>query len=330
MKKIIPFLIIIIIFAVFFIIKQKKILKSDNHNNLTLYGNIDTRHVELAFNNSERIKDIFYYEGQSIKKGDLLATLDSNEMELQIKQINAEIDAQKELVAKLETGSREEEIKIARAELDTARALKNNAEITLNRIKELSINNLVSRQQLDDAVSNHNVAISKLKAAQESLNLVLAGPREEDKRAAKATLSAMNAKLEFLHKNLKDCSLYSPVDGIIEDRILEPGDMAFPNKPVFTIAIIDPVWARVYVPETMIGKIKQGMDAQIITDSYSDKKYTGKISYISPTSEFTPKNVETPELRTKLVYEVRIMAQNPLNELRLGMPVTVSVNLAAN
>jgi len=330
MKKIIPFLILILVIAAFFIFSKKKLLKSDNTNSLILYGNIDTRHIELAFNNSERIKEIFFLEGQKIKKGDLLATLDSKAMELQIKQINAEIDAQKELVSKLETGSREEEIKIARAELETARAVKNNSETTLKRIKGLANTNLVSKQQIDDAISNNNVSVAKLNSAQEYLNLALTGPREEDKRAARATLSAMHARLELFNKNLEDCFLYSPVDGIIEDRILEPGDMAFPNKPVFTLAVIDPVWARVYVPETMIGKIKHGMEAQIITDSYPDKKYTGKISYISPTSEFTPKNVETPELRTRLVYEVRIIAQNSLNELRLGMPVTVTFNLALN
>jgi HlyD family secretion protein len=330
MKKIIPLLILIIIIAGVYFFTQKKLTKSGDPNNLTLYGNIDTRHVELAFNSSERIKEILFYEGQKIKKGDLLARLDTKTIELQIKQINSEINAQKEIVTKLEKGSRDEEIKIARAELETARAVKINSETTLNRIKGLAKTNLVSKQQLDDAISNNNVSVAKFNAAQEYLNLALAGPREEDKKAANATLDAMYARLDILRKNFEDAILYAPSDGIIEDRILEPGDMAFPNKPVFTIAIIDPVWAKIYVPETMIGKIKQEMEAQIITDSYPDKKYNGKISYISPTSEFTPKNVETPELRTKLVYEVRIMAQNPLNELRLGMPVTVSINLNSN
>ncbi len=114
---------------------------------------------------------------------------------------------------------------------------------------------------------------------------------------------------------------------MIQDRLLEPGDMASPQKPVFTLALDDPVWVRAYVSETDLGRIRPGMKAEITTDSFSDKRYEGWIGFISPTAEFTPKTVETPEVRTKLVYQVRVFARNPQGELRLGMPAVVMIPL---
>lgn len=115
--------------------------------------------------------------------------------------------------------------------------------------------------------------------------------------------------------------------GVVRDRILEPGDMATPQTPVLTLAFTDPVWVRAYLPEPMLGRVKPGMEARILTDSYPGRAYAGWVGYISPTAEFTPKNVETPELRTRLVYQVRVFACNPRGELRLGMPATVTIDL---
>ena len=126
-------------------------------------------------------------------------------------------------------------------------------------------------------------------------------------------------------RQLHDGKLVAPKDGVIEVRILEPGDMVTPQAPVFTVALDNPVWARIYVPEPDLGKIFPGMRAEIHTDSYPGQAFPGWIGYISPTAEFTPKNVETPQLRTRLVYEVRVYACNPDYRLRLGMPTTVRI-----
>ena len=113
----------------------------------------------------------------------------------------------------------------------------------------------------------------------------------------------------------------------IRDRILEPGDMVTPQTPVLTLALTNPVWVRTYVPETRLGQLSLGMPAEVSTDSYPGKTYQGWVGFISPTAEFTPKNVETPELRTRLVYQARVYVSNPQNELRLGMPATVTIQL---
>lgn len=128
-------------------------------------------------------------------------------------------------------------------------------------------------------------------------------------------------------KALADASLYAPDNAIIQERILEPGDMASPQRPVYTLALTDPLWVRAYVQGPDLGKLKPGMRAEVSTDSYPGKRYRAWVGYISPTAEFTPKSVETTEVRSSLVYQVRIFVCSPQNELRLGMPATVTIPL---
>ena len=130
-------------------------------------------------------------------------------------------------------------------------------------------------------------------------------------------------------RDLADANLYAPTAGVIQNRILEPGDMASPQTPAYTLALTNPVWVRAYVAEPDLGKIHLGMAAAVATDSYPGKVYEGWVGFISPTAEFTPKSVETTEVRTALVYQVHIYVKNPNNELRLGMPATVTIPLTA-
>ena len=148
-----------------------------------------------------------------------------------------------------------------------------------------------------------------------------------DRAAAKATLQAYEAQLDLARRDLTDADLVAPADGVIEDRILEPGDMASPQKPVLTLALDDPLWIRVYVAETDLPRIRPGMKAWVTTDGFPGRRYEGWVGFISPTAEFTPKSVETLEVRTKLVYQVRVVVHNPQGELRLGMPAVVTLPL---
>jgi HlyD family secretion protein len=131
-------------------------------------------------------------------------------------------------------------------------------------------------------------------------------------------------------KDLADTQLYAPASGVIQDRLLEPGDMATPQTPVFTLALDDPVWVRAYLPEPLLGKAALGMKAWITTDGFPGKRFKGWVGFISPVAEFTPKSVETTQLRSQLVYRVRIFACNPDHRLRLGMPATVTIPLVDN
>jgi len=294
---------------------------------LVLYGNADIRQVELAFNASERIEEMRVREGERVKKGQLLATLDTQSLSQNVDQRAAQAAAQEQVLARLEAGSRPEEIRKAQADVEAARAAADNAERTYARIKALVARQFVAEQQASDARAEADGAQARLKAAQETLQLAVLGARKEDIAAARATLEANRAALAIARKQLADAILYAPADGIIQDRILEPGDMASPQHPVYTLALTDPVWVRAYVPGPQLGKLRPGMRAVVTTDSYPDVRYQGWIGFISPTAEFTPKAVETTEVRTSLVYQVRVFVCNPQDQLRLGMPATVTIPL---
>jgi HlyD family secretion protein len=296
-------------------------------NQLTLYGNVDIREVQVAFNDSDRIVRMFVQEGDFVKPGELLAELDSRRYAASADQARRSVEAQQQVLTRLLNGSRPEEIVQARATMEALHATMRDADLTYRRNVELQRKQVIPQQTLDDAEAKLKQARGNYDAARQSWILAVKGPRIEDIENARAALKADEAALAFAERELADSKLYAHSEGVIEDRILEPGDMASPGVPAFTMALTNPLWVRAYVPETYLGRIRLGMKASIATDSFPGKAYQGWIGYISPTAEFTPKNVETPQLRTRLVYQVRVYACNPQNELRLGMPATVTIAL---
>ncbi len=302
--------------------------KNRENGSLTLYGNVDIREAQLAFNSSEHIDAILVQEGDKVKKGQLLARLHTKVLDAQLSEAQAQLHAQQQTLAKLTAGSRKEEISKARAELAAAKARSRSAMATYRRLLPMLKKKLVSPEDVENASGVADAADAEMNAAQQTLILLQLGPRKEDIAIAKAVLASRDAAVMLAKQRLDDANLYAPADGVIRNRILEPGDMAFPQTPVLTLAFINPVWVRTYLPEPALGKIRLGMAATIYTDSFPGKVYRGWVGYISPTAEFTPKNVQTPELRTRLVYSMRIFACNPQNELRLGMPATVRIAIA--
>lgn len=208
-----------------------------------------------------------------------------------------------QLVAQLHTERLQAALDRTRADAVAAKAEAHAAQLSYQRIKVLAERKLASKEETDEADAKRQVANAHVAAA-----------------AAVVTETT---------QALKDAQLYAPVNGVIRDRILEPGDFVTPQTPVLTLALLNPIWVRTYLPETYLGRVKPGAPAQISTDSYPGKIYQGWVGSISPTAEFTPKNVETPELRTRLVYQMRVYVCNPQFELRLGMPATVRIDLNA-
>ncbi len=298
-------------------------------NRLLLYGNIDTRVVNLAFDAEGRIAEMPASEGWQVRKGEILARLDTRRLDLVRDEAQANVATQRERVKELEAGTRPEEIRKLEAELEAAHSRATNAERNYRRIRDVETKHLASPQQLDDARTSAEAADAETRAVSAALALARAGPRQEDIAAAKAVLVAMEAKLALAERNLEEASLQAPSDGIIQSRILEPGDMASPQRPVYTLALTDPLWARIYVSEPALGKVRPGMSAAVTSDSFPGKDYPGWVGYISPSAEFTPKSVQTEETRVDLVYQARVFVCNPQGELRLGMPVTVRLDLDA-
>ena len=326
-KRIIRILVVVIIIVIVIsgIRWWKNRENGSTDGNLYLYGTIDIRDSNLAFPEQEIIDAILVEEGDKVEAGQALARLKTDRMMALIQETKAKIAAQQETVKRLKAGSRPQEIEQARARVVSAKAEVNNAEDSYQRIKETSGTGATSDQALDDIKSRLEVARANLKVSDNALALTLEGPRKEDILAAESTLNALEAGLLLLNIRLSDMTLKAPATGIVRSRIMEPGEMAGPAKPVLTLSLIDPKWARVYVTEPDLGRISSGMPAKVYSDSFPGEPIEGWIGFISPTAEFTPKTVQTEELRTKLVYEVRVFVKDPGDKLRLGMPVTVMV-----
>ena len=297
---------------------------------LVLYGNVDLRQVELPFNNSERIAAVLVQEGDRVQRGQVLSRLDTSRLEPQVAQAEARVAAQRQVVARLHNGSRPEEIAQARANVALAQAEAVNARRQFERLKPLfegSAGRAVSQQDVDNAKAALDVAEARLTVNQKALALAIAGPRKEEVAEAEARLRADEAQLALLRQELADAQLVAPLDAVVRTRIMEPGEMASPQRPVFSLAITDPKWVRAYVSEPDLGRVRPGMSASVAVDSFPERRFDGWVGFIAPVAEFTPKTVQTEELRTSLVYEVRVFVKDPSNDLRLGMPATVHLSL---
>jgi HlyD family secretion protein len=297
---------------------------------LVLHGNVDLRQVDLAFNNSERIAAVLVQEGDRVRQGQILARLDTGRLEPQLAQVEAQAAAQRQVVQRLRAGSRPEEIAQARANVEASKADVVNARAQFERLQSaaaVSGGRAVRLQDVDNAKAALQVAEAKLVVNQRALDLALAGPRQEEIAENEARVRANEAQAALLRRQLADAQLVAPMDAVIRTRVMEPGEMASPQKPVFALAITDPKWARVYVSEPNLGKVRPGMAAAIMVDSFPKRRFEGWVGFISPVAEFTPKSVQTEELRSSLVYEVRVFVKDPADELRLGMPASAFISL---
>ena len=239
---------------------------------IELYGNVDVRQVDLGFRVQGRVVQMPFQEGDFVKKGTLMGTIEE--------QPYADV------------------VREAEANIDAVKAGLINAESTLSRRAELLPDGAVSQEDYDNALAARDALAARLEETMAALGVAF--------------------------KNLSDTQLYCPNDGVILTRIREPGTVVEPSVPIYTLSLLNPVWVRAFVSERDLGNIYFGMPAKVYTDS--GKEYEGHIGFISPVAEFTPKTVETTELRTDLVYRLRIIADNPDCYMKQGMPVTVKLD----
>lgn len=306
--------------------------QTDNPNQLVLNGNVDVRQVSLSFNGNGRIASLAVHEGDTVSQGQVLGQLDTNSLKLQAKELDAQIAVQKAQANNLRSGARPQEIAQAQSKVAAAKAQAVHAQNELSRLQAVTnetAGKATSAQELDAARAQAKSAQAQLDEARDGLKLLQAGARREEINAADAQVKAIEAKQDLLNYQISQAELTAPVSGVVRSRLLEPGDMASPQTPVYTLALTEPKWVRVYVNETDLGKIYEGMNAKVTTDSEPNQSIDGVVGYIASVAEFTPKSVETTELRTSLVYEVRVRIQDKANRLRLGQPATVTINLAA-
>jgi len=287
------------------------------------YGNVDIREATLGFRVAGRVDRMRFNEGDKVKAGALLAELDKEPFEEELALRRAQVGEAKAKLAKLEAGTRPQEIERARAEVEAREAALENARARYGRLEELVRKDFASQAAFDNAVEQLERAKAQLRSAKEALDLAIEGPREEDIAAAEAALEAARAQKETAQTALEDTSLHAPEDGIILTRAVEPGTIVSAGTPVYTLSLSKPVWVRAYVPEPQLGLVSPGTRVQVISDTKPDQPYDGQVGFVSPVAEFTPKSVETPELRADLVYRFRVVVRDPDDALRQGMPVTV-------
>ncbi|RAI44370.1 HlyD family efflux transporter periplasmic adaptor subunit [Rhodoplanes roseus] len=292
---------------------------------LVLHGNVDIRQVSLAFDGSGRITEMRVEEGDQVTFGQVIALLDTRILEIQADQAEAQLDAQREALRKLRNGSRPEEIEQARAQLASSEASAARADQDYSRATNLLATNsgAITAQTVDQRRADAHAARAKVDELRATLQLAVKGPRAEDIASAEAQLKAFEAQLAQLRHQIELGRLQAPADSVVRSRLHEPGDMVTAQSPVYALALTKPKWARVYVSEPDLGKIKPRMEARVFTDSHPARPVSGTVGYISSVAEFTPKSVETEELRTSLVYEVRVVVEDDADTLRLGQPVTV-------
>jgi HlyD family secretion protein len=296
----------------------------DSGDTLVLYGNVDVREVALAFRQPGRLQMVNVDEGHTVQAGDVVAELDAGPYQDALAAAEAQAAGARAELERLERGSRPQEIRQAEEAVRRSRAVFARADADFERQQGLSASGGASRKTLEAARASRDEAAAALAAAEESLSLAREGARTEDIAAGRARLAAAEAQLAQARTALADTRLVAPADATVQSRVLEPGSMVTSRDAVFTLSLRHPVYVRAYVAEPELGRVRPGARVIVTTDS-SDVEYDGHVGFVSPRAEFTPRAVETSDLRTDLVYRVRIVVDDSDDGLRQGMPVTVTV-----
>lgn len=289
-------------------------------------GIIEAIEVEISNKVAGQIKKMYYEEGQFVKKNDLLAEIDCEDYELQMMQAQSNLQALQAQYTLILKGARSEDINEILANKTQAEANYNNAKINYERLKRLLERNIISKKVVEDAETKLQIAEAQLKQANEAVKKIKKISREEEIAMAKAKLENFKWALESARKKVKDCKIFSPINGIVLKKIYEEGEYAIPSSILYVLSDLKKVRIIIYLREEEIFKIKYGQEASIKIDGYKDRVFKGRVSFISQEAEFTPKNIQTKDERVKLVFAVKILVDNPEIILKPGLPADVKFN----
>ncbi|MEH0873751.1 secretion protein HlyD [Pectobacterium cacticida] len=290
---------------------------------LTLYGNVDIRTVNLAFRVGGRVAELKVDEGDTVQTGQPLAILDAAPYQNAQHQAQANLASAQAQLQLAQEGYRQEEIAQVRSQVVQSQAAYDYANRFYQRQQGLWDKRAISANMLDDARTARNQALATLQAAKDKLSQFERGNRPQEIAAAQAAVAQAEAGLAQAELDRQDTELVAPSPGVILTRAAEKGSMLAAGSTVFTLSLTRPVWVRAYVSEKDLGRVVPGSYMLIYTDGRPNQPYRGKVGFVSPSAEFTPKSVETEDLRTDLVYRLRIVVTDPDDGLRQGMPVTL-------
>ena len=307
---------------------------------LRVSGNVEATEVHTAAEVGGRIVDLRVDEGDRIEAGAVIARLDTEDTMLQIARTRADRATAVAQLRLLEAGSRAEDIRQARAQVDAAAADAaavdaevKAAQLDLDRFQALLTANAGSVKQRDDAQARVDTAKARQRAAQdrvrsarEALARLEAGTRPEEIQTARARVAAADAQIAVLEKSERDATVISPIAGIVTQKLVDAGEIVARGTPLVVITDLDHAWANLFVPEPMVPRVTIGQAATVLTDA-GGPGLEGKVTFVSPRAEFTPRNVQTAEERSKLVYRIKVTVDNSAGVLKLGMPVDAELKL---
>lgn len=320
-KRMVPLLIVAIGATVYF-----TVIKGNGNGADVLSGTVEATEAALGFQVAGRIETIVPREGDAVKVGDELATLDRAELQARRAQAQAQLSMARATLRDLEAGATSEERESARQALRAATDRHADAQRDFDRVQRLLQGGAVAQEVFDKAKLALDVATAQRNQATQALQLAERGPRSERVEAQRAAIAQAEAAVRQADAALTSAVIKASIGGIVAVRDREPGETVGPGAPVLTIVDLSDRWIRVYIPENRIGSLQIGQAATITSDTYPDKTYAGTVSFIASQAEFTPRNVQTTEERVKLVYAVKIrVTGDPGNELKPGMPADVSL-----
>jgi membrane fusion protein YbhG len=330
MKRSIPILVVLlaaIAAGVYFYPRLQQ--KPAPQNQLSVSGNIEAHESLVGFKVAGRIVDLPVEEGQWVEFGTLVARLDDADYKQKVDIGEAALRVSQSNLALLLAGTREQDIKAAQQNMFDAQADLAQKKLDAERAQRLYSRDAIAAQDRDRAETAYKRAGAVYQAAKQRYEEAVEGPRKEDIAIARSGVREASANLGLSRVNLSYTTLRAPAAGVITVRQAELGEVVSPGTPVVTLADLDHVWLRAYIAETDLGRIHWGQDAAIRTDSFPNKTYHGRISFISSSAEFTPKSVQTYKERVTLVYRIKIDVDNPNHELKPGMPADAEIQLAS-
>lgn len=293
---------------------------------LVASGTVEATDADLGFQAPGRVRAVLAREGDRVGAGDVLARLDTREAEAALSAARAQLSAAEARLSELRVGARPQELATAEAAVHSAEQRAREAEREAERARTLHEGGAISRQALDRAETAYEVAAAALAQAREQLALVREGPRTEAIRAQAAQVEQAQANVELAEAALANSIVTAPFDGVVTVRHREPGEAVSPGAPVVTLLDPDDRWVRIYVREDAIGRIRVGMRAEVRSDTYPDRALEGEVVFIGSEAEFTPRNVQTPDERTKLVYAVKVRITGDADfVLKPGIPADVTL-----
>lgn len=299
----------------------------NDKNKIEASGTIEATNVVVSSKVSGQVTKLFFNEGAKINEGDTVMTIDHDLLSIQLKQAEAGMDAAKAQLDLLIQGARKEDIQQAEDGVTQAKANYELASTVKERNDRLIKANSITKQQYDDVIAKYEIAQAQFNSAQENLKKLKNLARPEEIKQAKANLNRQIASVNFIKKNISDSYVTAPISGFFVKKFVESGESVAPLSSLLMLSNLNYVDLVIYVSETELGKVQLGQEADVTVDSYKDKTFKGKVIYISPDAEFTPKNIQTKDERIKLVYAVKIHIHNPEYELKDGMPADAAINL---